>query len=154
MLNKLPPPSKKFGITSVRKYYQAILDRLPFKFKFSYVTEDLVFKLLNDMNPDKAAGIDNLSGKFLKDGASILAKPISKICNLSKKYSIFPTDCQIAKLKPLFKKGSTTHPKNYRLISLLPLISKIIEKVIHDQTQEFLDANKVLFKFQSGCRKG
>ena len=56
------------------------------------------------MNPDKAVGIDNLSGNFLKDGASILAKPISKICNLSIKYSLFPTDCQIAKLKPLFKK--------------------------------------------------
>ena len=53
-----------------------MLDQLPFKFKFSNVTEDLVFKLLNDMNPGKAAGIDNLSGKFLKDGASILAKPI------------------------------------------------------------------------------
>ena len=41
--------------------------------------KDLVFKLLNDVNPDKAAGIDNLSGKFLKDGSSILARPISKI---------------------------------------------------------------------------
>ena len=97
---------------------------------------------------------DKLSGKFLKDGSSILARPISKICNLSIKYSLFPTDCQIAKLKPLFKNGSTTHPKNYRPISLLPLISKIIEKVIHDQTQEFLDANKILYKFQSGFRKG
>ena len=154
LLHKLPPPSKKFGITSVRNYYQTILNQLPFKFKFSNVTEDLVFKLLNDVNPDKAAGIDNLSGKFLKDGSSILARPISKICNLSIKYSLFPTDCQIAKLKPLFKNGSTTHPKNYRPISLLPLISKIIEKVIHDQTQEFLDANKVLYKFQSGFRKG
>ena len=66
-----------------------MLDQLPFKFKFSNATEDLVFKLLNDMNPDKAAGIDNLSGKFLKDGASILAKPISKICNLSIKYLYF-----------------------------------------------------------------
>ena len=144
LLKKLPPPSNKFGITLVRNFYQTMLDQLPFKFKFSNVTEDLVFKLLNDMNPDKAAGIDNLSGKFLKDGASILAKPISKICNLSIKYSIFPTDCQIAKLKPLFKKGFTTHPKNYRPISLLPLISKIIEKVIHDQTQEFLNTNKIL----------
>ena len=97
---------------------------------------------------------DKLSGKFLKDGSSILARPISKICNLSIKYSLFPTDCQIAKLKPLFKNGSTAHPKSYRPISLLPLISKIIEKVIHDQTQEFLDANKILYKFQSGFRKG
>ena len=62
LLKKLPPPSNKFGITSVRNLYQTILDQLPFKFK--NVTEDLVFKSLNDMNPDKAAGIDNLSGKF------------------------------------------------------------------------------------------
>ena len=105
------------------------------------------------MNIDKAAGIDNISGKFLKDGANVLAKPISEICNLSIKYSIFPVDCQIAKLKPLFKKGSTTFPKNYRPISLLPLISKIIEKVIHDQTQAFLDENKIIYRFQSGFRK-
>ena len=89
------------------------------------------------MNIDKVAGIDNIPGKFLKDGASILAKPISELCNFCIKYSLFPTDCQIAKLKPLFRKGSTTLPKNYRPISLLPLISKIIEKVIHDQTKTF-----------------
>ena len=89
------------------------------------------------MNINKAAGIDNLSGKFLKDGANILAKPISELCNLSIKYSLFPTDCQIAKLKPLFKKVSTTRPKNSHPISLLPSISKIIEKAIHDQHKHF-----------------
>ena len=153
LVEKLPPPSNRFEITSVRNYYQNMLELLPSKFSFSNVTEDFVFKLLKEMNTDKAAGIDNLSGKFLKDGAVILAEPISKICNLSIKYAIFPTDCQIAKLKPLFKKGSRTHPKNYRPISLLPLISKIIEKVIHDQTQEFLKDNKIFYKFQSGFRK-
>ena len=137
LVAKLPPPSKRFGLDTVRSYYQDILGLLPSKFKFSNVTEDHVLQLLKDMNVDKAAGIDNLSGKFLKDGANILAKPISELCNLSIKYSLFPTDCQIAKLKPLFKKGSTTLPKTYRPISLLPLISKIIEKVIHDQKQAF-----------------
>ena len=105
------------------------------------------------MNIDKVAGIDNLSGRFLKDEANILAKTISKICNLSIKYSVFPTDCQVAKLKPLCKKGSTTLPINYRPISLLPLISNIIEKVIHHQTQVFLDENKIPYRFQSGFRK-
>ena len=73
------------------------------------------------MNIDKAASIDNLSGKFLKDGANILAKPISKICNLSIEYSIFPTDCQIVKLRLLFKKGSATSLRNYRPILILPI---------------------------------
>ena len=153
MVAKLPPRPNKFGISTVRNYCQNILDLLPNKFSFSNVTEEFVLKLLKDMNTDKAAGIDNLSGKFLKDGANILTKPISKICNLSIKYSVFPTDCQVAKLKPLYKKGSATLPRNYRSISLLPLTSKIIEKVIHDQTQAFLDENKILYRFQSGFRK-
>ena len=66
---------------------------LPSKFKFSHVTEDLILQLLKDMNMDKADGIDNLSGKFLKDEGNILAKPISELCNLSIKCSLFLTDC-------------------------------------------------------------
>ena len=61
------------------------------------------------MDENKAVGLDNLSDKFLKNGATVLA--ISQIYNLSIKYSIFPSDCKIAKLKPLFKKGSKTAPK-------------------------------------------
>ena len=93
------------------------------------MSEETVLKLLKDLDEDKAAGLDNISGKFLKDTATVLAKPISQICNLFIKSSIFPTDRKIAKLKPLFKKGSKAAPKNYRPLSLLPLVSKIIEKV-------------------------
>ena len=107
--------------------------------------------MLKYINTKKSAGINNLSEKFLRDGANILAKPVSKICNLSIKYSLFPTDYQIAKLKPLFKKLKL--PKNHHPISLLPLISKIIEKVVDNQTQTFLDENKILDRFQSGSRK-
>ena len=146
LVAKLPPPSNEFEISSVRNYYQNILDLLPNKFNFLNVTKDFVPKSLKDMNIDKAAVIDNLSGKFLKDGANILAKPISKMCNLSIKYSVFPTGCQVAKLKPLYQKGSITLFRNYRPVSLLPLISKIIEKVIHDQTKVFRSAfRKKLF---------
>ena len=105
------------------------------------MTEDLALQLLKDMNIDKAAGIENLSRNFLKGRANTPAKQISELCNLSIKYSLLPTDCQIAKLKSLLKKGSTTLPKNYHPSSLLPLISKIIEKVILDQIQAFLDEN-------------
>ena len=59
---------------------------------------DLVLQLLKDVNIDKAAAIDNISGKSLKDGANILAKPISELCILSVEYSLFSNrlpDCQI-----------------------------------------------------------
>ena len=81
---------------------------------------------------NKAAGIDHLSGRFSKYGAYILTMPITQICNLSIKFSHFPKDSKVAKLKPLYKKGTNADPKNLRPISLLPIVSKIIQKVIHD----------------------
>ena len=81
---------------------------------------------MQDIKSSKAAGIDKLSGRFLKDGADILAKPVSSLCNLSIAREVFPSVCKVAKLKPLFKKGKKTDLSNYRLISLLPVISEII----------------------------
>ena len=91
-----------------------------------------------ELETNKATGIDNLSGRFLKDGSKVLATPIAQICNLSIKLSTVPDECKIAKLKALYKKGKKNEPKNYRPISLLLVISKILEKVIHDQAMEFV----------------
>ena len=69
---------------------------------------------------------------------------------------MFPNSCKVAKLKLIFKKGKKKNkkidPSNDRSISLLPLISKIIEKVVHDHTNVFLSANKILCNYQSGFR--
>ena len=108
---------------------------------------------MEGLNPSKSEGLDNIAGKFLEEGVSILASPLTDLCNLSISLSSFPDECKVAKLKPLYKKEAKTKPKNYRLISLLPLISKIIEKIIHNQTQSFLDENKILYTYQSGFRK-
>ena len=69
-----------------------------------------ILSILKGLNTSKAAGIDNLSGKFLKDDTHILARPISQLCNLSIKLNSFPRSCKIAKAKPLFKKGSKINP--------------------------------------------
>ena len=85
-------------------------------------------------------------------GAEILALSLYNLVNLSIKKSVFPDHCKIAKLKPLFKKGSKSDSKNHRPISLLPVVSKIIETTIQIQTQEYLDKNGLLYKYQSGFR--
>ena len=115
-------------------------------------TEDIVLKLLKNIDISKAAGVDNLPGRFLKDGAVILAKPVTEICNLSIKSKIFPDLCKLAKLKSIFKKGSRMDPSNYRPISLLPLTSKIFEKIVHDQMIDYLAQYNILYKYQSGSR--
>ena len=101
----------------------------------------------------KAPDIDDLSVIFLKDGASLLATPITQSCNLSISSGRFPETCKIAKLKPLFKKEIKTDPKNYYPISLLPLISKVLERIVHEQSMAFLDKHNILYKFQSEFRK-
>ena len=122
-------------------------------FHFTKASEKTKSDFLKELKTNKATGINNLSGRFLKDGSKVLATPIPQICNLSIKLSTVPDECKIAKLKPLYKKGKKTDPKNYRPISLLPVISKILEKVIHDQTMEFVTKKNILYKFQSGFRK-
>ena len=148
---KLPKSPNRYTIKFVSDYYKNL--SLPGSFKLDATTEGYLFNILKNIEVIKAAGIDQISGKFLKDGVRILAKPISELCNLSMTLGSFPDACNIAKVKPLFKKGSKTDPSDYRPISLLPLLSKVFERVVLNQIGEFLSLNKLLYDYQSGFRK-
>ena len=73
-------------------------------FQLSGMSPEKILSILKGLNPSKAAGIDNLWGKFLKDSTHVLTQPISQLCNLPIKLNSFPRNCKIAKVKPLFKK--------------------------------------------------
>ena len=137
---KLPKPPNNFGIQPVNNYYKKC--NLKERLQFAKIESDKVFTLLKDFDESKAPGFNDLSGIFLKDSAALLATPITQLCSLSSSSSRFPDACKITKLKPLFKKGSKTDPKNYCPISLLPLMSKVLERIVHGQTMEFLDKYK------------
>ena len=116
LVRKLPTPSNKYGKTAVNNYYKKLNLRGK-NFSFAPVAPSApILKLLKQLNPAKSAGIDNLTGKFLKEGAPVLASLIIDLVNLSISLSLFPDDCKIAKLKPLYKKEAKTKPKNYRPI--------------------------------------
>ena len=121
-------------------------------FHIKNTPEEKIFKIMEKIEVSKAAGIDKLTGRFIKDGAEILFKPISETCNVSVSHGIFPDAYKVAKLKPVFKKGKKVDLSNCRSISLLPLISKIIGKVVHDETNKFLSGNKISCTYQSGLR--
>ena len=152
LVKKLPKSKNVFGLKSVETYYKNfnLQDK---KFSLALVNKDYIKNLLSEVNISKAAGIDSISGQFLRDGASSLALPVMQLINLSNSLSTVPDKSKLSKLKPLFKKGSKTDPKNYRPISLLPLVSKIFERAVYDQLHQFLEENKILYKYQSGFRK-
>ena len=148
----LPKPPLKFNTNKTMMFYKKVSPNLE-KFELVFIAEGTIKKLLSCLDVFKAPGMDEISPRFLRDGAEVLAKPICDIINLSIKLSTFPDKCKIAKLTPLFKKGSKTDPKNYRPISLLPLISNLIEQTIHIQTQEYLEITGLIYKFWSSFMK-
>ena len=75
----------------------------------------------------------------MKDAAKVLSVPLSHTINLSLEIGSFPQQWKIAKIIPLDKSGSTTNFDNYRQISVLPIVSKVIEKIVHKQLVTFLD---------------
>ena len=132
----MPRAPNKFISQTTKNYYPKTSCNVSNGFKFSNVSQEDVKKILPSLDTSK---IDQIPAKFLRDGAELLALPLGNIMNLSIKFSTFPEECKIAKLKPIFKKGERIHPKNYRPISILPLVSKIIEKSVHFQIEDFLN---------------
>ena len=119
---KLPRATNKFTCQVTKNYYAKTLCIVFNDFEFSNVSEEDVKKILLSLDTSKAAGMDQIPAKFLRDGAEVLAFPLRSIIHLSIKLSPFPGECKIAKLKSIFKKGASADPKNYRPISLLPLV--------------------------------
>ena len=151
-MKMLPKPPLKFNTNKTMMFYKKVSPNLE-KFELVFIAEGTIKKLLSCLDVFKAPGMDEISPRFLRDGAEVLAKPICDIINLSIKLSTFTDKYKIAKLTPLFKKGSKTDPKNYRPFSLLPLISTLIEQTIHIQTQEYLEITGLIYKFWSSFMK-
>ena len=99
-VKKLAILPRRFGIESVKEYYKK-LNLGNEKFKLHHTNHNNVLKLLEGINLSKAAGPDNLAGKFVKDGASILATPMTELCSLSISLARSPDDCKQATLKPV-----------------------------------------------------
>ena len=146
-----PKPPNKYSINTFTKYYEQII--VGDYFHFPSVSENSNLTIRKATQVSKAAGIWNLFRRFLKDGAKFLSKPISNLYNLSITSEKFPDSCKVAILKQLYKNGSLCQPCNCRPIYLLPLISKVIEKVIHDQASTFLNLKHLLYTYQSGFQK-
>ena len=96
-------------------------------FSIPPVTTDFVLQQLKHMPSTKATGLDDISVNVLKLAAPAIVSSITYICNLSLKTTTFPVKWKEAKVTPLHKGGSRHECSNYRPISLLPILSKILE---------------------------
>lgn len=111
-----------------------------------------VTRLIEGLN-DSAAGIDEIPSRIIKHVSNEIASPLTIIFNKSMSEGIFPDQLKKAKITPIFKKGNKNECKNYRPVSVLPCLSKILESLIHDRLSEFLINNHIISDAQHGFQK-
>lgn len=116
--------------------------------------EDEVLSLIDDLKENCAVGIDGIPGKVVKRYKHLLTIPLTHICNLAISTGVFPRAFKTALIKPIHKSGDGDCVNNYRPISVLPSISKILEKIINKRLKHFLESNNLLSAQQFGFRQG
>uniref|UniRef100_A0A8K9Y7J5 Reverse transcriptase domain-containing protein n=1 Tax=Oncorhynchus mykiss TaxID=8022 RepID=A0A8K9Y7J5_ONCMY len=123
-------------------------------FSFSQIHSADVLKELQNLDPYKSAGLDNLDPFFLKLSAEIVATPITSLFNLSFVSSEIPKDWKAAAVIPLFKGGDTLDPNCYRPISILPCLSKVFKSQVNKQITDHFESHHTFSAMQSGFRAG
>ena len=123
-------------------------------FNFSEVTLDEVAELMRLLQLGKACGVDGLTARLLKYCGDAICPVLAYIFNLSFSTNEFPAIWKCAKVTPLFKDGSTSDLCNYRPISVLPVISKVLEWLAHNRLYQYMMDHGSLLPSQSGFRKG
>ena len=121
-------------------------------FNLAKVSCQEVFNLIQKIPSNKASGLDNISARLLKEASPIVTRSLTFIINQSITTGIFPNAWKRARVSPIFKEDLRTDPNNYRPISVLPVVSKLIERVVFNQLYEYLNSNNLLTESQSGFR--
>ena len=101
---------------------------------------------------DAAGGYDNILMKIMKHVIHEIKSPLAHICNASLHSGIFPDQLKLSRVIPIYKNNSKTDIANYRPLSILPSISKILEKIYYNRLQTFINNNDIIIPSQHGFR--
>ena len=113
-----------------------------------------VLELINKLDITKAGDIYGINPKLIKIAGAEIKDNLSVIFNKSFEIGKFPEKLKLTKVIPIHKAESKMIMSNYRPISLLPILGKLLEKVMHSRIIQFLKREKILYKKQYGFQKG
>ena len=116
------------------------------------VSEDELVKVITNLK-NSAPGWDGYQAQILKKIKHTILRSILHICNLSFSTGVFPLELKLANVVPLYKSGDDMVYTNYRPVSILPIVSKIIERLMYNRLLSFLNKHKVLYDYQFGFRQ-
>ncbi len=121
-------------------------------FRSQPVDTNTVILTIKQLNESNSFGSDHISLRFIKDALPVIIPYITCIINTSIVTGTFPAAWKHAIVTPLFKKGDPKEIGNYRPISLLPVFSKVIEKIVANQLVQYKEHNSLLSSTQHGFR--
>ncbi|XP_078621296.1 uncharacterized protein LOC144887771 [Branchiostoma floridae x Branchiostoma japonicum] len=138
-----------------REYYETISDtcKSPDASKLLCHFRE-VLTVLQSLQVNKAPGPDGIPNRLLKEAAPEICDSLRCLFNNSLATGLFPTEWKQSNLTPVYKKGDKNDPFNYRPISLLPTVAKVMERLVHNHLYSYLEENNLLHSHQSGFRKG
>lgn len=122
------------------------------QFSFQEVNAESVSKIIDSLKSKPSYGWDGMSSNLLKTIKNSILESLTLIVNQVLLNGVFPDKLKVAKVTPVFKKGSNKLLSNYRPISVLPAISKVIEKIMHKQIHEYFTISKFYYTSQYGFR--
>ena len=117
------------------------------------ITHKEFYKSISSLKSNKAAGYDDLNSNVILHVISSIRKPLFHVLHLSIKDGVFPDLLKTSKVNPIFKKGDPSLLSNYRPISLIPIFSKIFERVIYNRLYSHMISNNLFYKKQFGFQK-
>ena len=122
------------------------------RFEFRAIQDQELRDAVGKLKNSKSFGDDKIASFFLKLALPFVAKSLLKIFNTSLETSKFPDTWKTARVAPIFKDGDKSIWSNYRPISVLPVVSRLFEKLVFNQLYKYLDSNRLLSNGQSGFR--
>ena len=118
------------------------------------ITENDVRDIIKTLDVNKSTGHDGMSCRMIKAAGDVLVPPLTRLFNLCLINNRFPNTWKMANVLPLYKKDGKDQCSNYRPVSVLPIVSKLFERIIFKNVYNFFQDNKVLTEHQSGFRPG
>ena len=115
------------------------------EFSFETVNELLVYMLIMKLPISKSVGLDKVSAKVLQIAAPAVTQPLTKFFNKAIDLGQFPLEWKAARVIPVFKKGQRAMLDNYRLISILPIVIKLMERILSNQLSYSIWKKKVFY---------
>ena len=116
-------------------------------------TVEEVSKKIDNLDSYKAPGTDRFLPRVLKEVRDEISPQLVTLFNRSLETGVVPQDWREANVTPLFKKGATSKPGNYRPVSLTSVVGKLLESIIVDKLTDHLEGNNLLKNSQHGFRR-